>query len=305
MEKSFLVPSKKKRMLSIVPLICPQRTFVDRRQAPNAFCDMNPSLYVHENGMMTVLVRQVNYRKFVNRSFVVGQDASVSKYTLLRGKDCNDMKAEDIVFDYGQFPRFDVCWKGMEDVRFVTDKKLLVTVPECNVFRNPCIFLAELDQNVIRLTTALQPSIQEKNWMPFLHNQEMLVVYSVQPLVIKSLVADDRKQINLDPEFADALKNYHGSTNGVPFEEGLLFLVHKDDGSKTEHRWMFLQCKPEFRITKLSRPFSFLQYSYIEFPCSLAWKQKELAVALGVNDDKAFLITYSPNSIPWENSLKS
>jgi hypothetical protein len=279
-------------------LLAPEKFFIDKQHQPNSYNDTNPSLYISTDGTITVLVRQVNYRKFSNQAFTLGQDKSISKYVIMRGNSFNNLKTKDIQYDWNQFPKYNTYWEGMEDIRFVNDKLLLVTVPERNSNGNPCLFLAELiidELPKIKLLQQLNPHITEKNWMPYCFNNTHQVIYSVSPFIIKSFVEDDKIHIDFDKQLQNQLIGYHGSTNGVTYmNDDILFLIHKYE-SKSYHRW--LTYNPNTLIVKVSNPFSFYMNSYIEFPCSLVSYDNKFYVSLGINDSKAIIVTILPNEI--------
>ena len=108
------------------------------------------------------------------------------------------------------------------------------------------------------------------------------------------------REITFSEEITKQLENYHGSTNGVEYTplnktDGFnLFLIHKN-GDKTYHRWLLYNYKTNEII--LSKEFHFFKYSYIEFPVSLAIFNERIFISLGVNDDKAFIVETTKESI--------
>jgi hypothetical protein len=148
--------------------------------------------------------------------------------------------------------------KNLEEYRrsmiqkyLITDSSILTTIPECNPTGQPCIFRATLD-NKIHSHTICSPNIIEKNWMPYVdHEGNHKVIYSLFPFVIKSIDNDDRQVLLIKTSL---LEGYHGSTNGIVYEDGRLFLIHINN-EKTYHRWMLFN--PSQQTIKLSEPFVF------------------------------------------------
>jgi hypothetical protein len=200
------------------------------------------------------------------------------------------MHIENITYNYFM-PTYPTYWKGLEDIRFVNSKSLLVTIPECNENGNPSIFRAILDENYIHSFTECKPNIIEKNWMPYIDvNGNEMVVYSLNPFKIKEIEKEIFTELSLPKHILCELENYHGSTNGIKYDDTqqlVLFLIHRND-IKTSHRWMLLNCKTN-EIT-LSKEFCFFRHSYIEFPVSLAFLNERIFISMGVNDDKAFIV---------------
>ena len=281
--------------VNFVPIVCPQRQFHDRTGTPNAYVDTNPSLYVDASGNATVLVRQVNYRKFKDRSFFVGESQSRSEYYVLYGTYTNSkftFQEAMPVSNETNLQRYPTYWYGPEDIRFIDHETILATYPELGPGGNPRIVVGNCtEQGKLHFTQLLEGQQVEKNWMPFTYMNSPFVVYSVSPLRIRPLYVNEMITIHTLPELA----GYHGSTNGIPFKSGHLFLIHKYE-TKTEHRWLYLQLHD--RAVAYSEPFTFFEHSYIEFPCSLVeLPDKKLAISLGINDCMANIAIIEPTVV--------
>jgi len=175
-----------------IPLLTPQKLFRDKDGNLNAYLDMNPSLYINKGGDITVLVRRVNYRKFQGKQFQLYEQKSITSYMIARGR----IEDGRIVLDPWneltldtRLPSYPTYWLGMEDIRFCSEDKVLVTIPEKNPGGNPCIFLATLQQTSVTNLQLCYPNQIEKNWMPFTDlSDNPLVIYNVNPFQIKSVV---------------------------------------------------------------------------------------------------------------------
>ena len=55
----------------IFPIIIKTQCYKDRFENQNGFIEMNPSLYISEDGSYTILVRTVNYLKYPNNKFTI------------------------------------------------------------------------------------------------------------------------------------------------------------------------------------------------------------------------------------------
>jgi len=280
---------------SWLPLICPQRQFRDKEGAPNAYVDTNPSLFVDTSGNTTLLIRQVNYRKFKDRSFKMGEGHSVSQYHVLRGTYKHKqfhLDWESSADTHTPMPKYPTYWYGPEDIRFVDQHTILAIYPELSPGGNPRMVLGNIDTHkTMTFHTLLEGSDVEKNWMPFTHQGAQLAVYSVSPLTIKPLQLFERTTLHPAPE----LTGYHGSTNGISYNGGYLFLIHKYT-SKTEHRWLYINMRE--KTFAFSEPFVFFRYSYIELPCSLVeLPDGRLATSMGINDDKAMIAILDTSAV--------
>jgi hypothetical protein len=72
------------------------------------------------------------------------------------------------------------------------------------------------------------PNKIEKNWMPFIpKNSDPKVIYSLHPFKIKSIESEDFEEIQLSEWIKQKIEGYHGSTNGIPYNnQTILFLIH-------------------------------------------------------------------------------
>ncbi len=279
-------------VLNVIPIIIPEKLFIDRCNLYCGFCTNNLALHINHDGFITMLIRQVNYRRFGNQHCIVGSDKSISEYGLLVGKDLEHLEYYDIIYDWNYFPYRGTTWLGMEDIRFIDQTRLLITCPERNINGLPCIFYGILDGNIITLKEKLEPSYLEKNWLPY---NDTKVIYHVDPFTIKSIFNDDRQVIDIGEEQLK-LKGYHGSTNAVPFKGELLFLTHLYT-NRTLHRWVLFN--PDTNSVKVSEPFSYFKYSYIEINSSLQFYNNVYYVTLAVHEDKIYVVTFTPEMIPF------
>ena len=286
---------------NVYPIITPEKYFIDRFNNHNSYTEMNPSINIDKNGNVKILVRLVNYKKFSNRTFTVYENYSNSKYVLLKGKineqerlDLDCFEYQDVTYNY-LLPIYSTYWKGLEDIRFMDSNTLLITIPECNPSGNPSIFKATLENNTIHSFITCKPQIIEKNWMPFTdENFNNFVIYSLNPFKIKNIEDETFKTLSFSEEIAKKLEHFHGSTNGIAYKSGILFLIHIND-DKTQHKWLLFNNKTN--EIQISNEFVFFRYSYIEFTTSLARFNERIFISLGVNDDKSFIIETDELSI--------
>ena len=280
------------------PLFCPQILYKDRFGGNlQPFLEMNPAIYFDDTtNVWTVLVRGVNYRKYHNNVFTCFVNPLHSIYWIGQGSSLDNLTWQELKYEYGGMPLYGSHWNGVEDIRFVNKDTVLCCVPQLHPKGQPSIFQAKIDykRNILTYFTPSLPNERtEKNWMPFNGNR---VIYSVCPLIMKDIQTQAKEEIPLTPEQQSTLGGYHGSTNGVQYEGGWLFLIHKNQTNKVIHRWLLIEKDQTIRI---SPSFSFFKDSYIEFPCGLVYKNNTLYVSLGVNDCQAFVLELDkqPNDI--------
>jgi hypothetical protein len=277
----------------IHPILLEPKQFKDRFHQPNAYLDMNPSLFIDPSGNTTVLIRRVNYRKFPDKSFTLYEQQAKSDYLMLKGHITNPFCTffvQPLVTDLpATYPTY---WRGVEDIRFINETTVLATIPECHPKGQPALFQGRLIGGQVSDLQLLAPNEQpEKNWMPFGDQ----VIYSVDPLQ----VVRDGSPVSLSGLEGGHLKDYHGSTNGIPWNQGWLFLIHVNR-ERTVHRWLWLSgCGSAISSDEpqYSEEFVFFAHSYIEFPCSLCEYNDTLFVSLGLNDDKAFVLELEKSAV--------
>jgi hypothetical protein len=121
--------------------------------------------------------------------------------------------------------------------------------------------------------------------MPFDTNK---VIYSLDPFIVKDILEDNKTEIGTTDETKLQLKGFHGSTNGVKYDDNYtLFLIHINR-DKVYHKWLLFN--PNTNEMKLSKEFLFFSHAYIEFTCSLCRYENRFFISVGVNDDKAYII---------------
>uniref|UniRef100_A0A6C0B071 Uncharacterized protein n=1 Tax=viral metagenome TaxID=1070528 RepID=A0A6C0B071_9ZZZZ len=289
----------------IIPILVPEISFIDKYNDVNNYLEMNPSMFIEDDGSTTILVRCVNYRKFKSKNYVVyNSHRSISTYYELKGSIQNNDKLDIESFEYHELqhnynlPVHNAFWKGMEDIRFITENDILVTVPELHVGGKPAVFKAELVNHEVTNFVSCEPNeTDEKNWMPYFDKTTNThkVLYSMSPFQIKSIEVNELEEIGLDDTTSQILQGYHGSTNGVDINENdCLFLIHVN-GEKTIHRWIILNMKT--KLVSVSEEFVFFKNSYIEFACSLCKYNERIFVSVGINDNKAFIIELEKENI--------
>ena len=286
----------------IYPIILPQRFYIDRFGIPNAYIETSPSMNIDNKGNVKILVRLINYRKYYNRQTIIYENCSNSIYVLLSGKieenkpfDIDTFAVSNIEYKYN-IPVYPTYWKGIEDIQFIDSSTILAVIPECNVKGNPSMFHAKIENNKIHSFTDCKPNIIERCWMSYVDkNKNAFVIYILDPFIIKNVHNSTTRKINLPDAKCVILKNYLGSTNGIQYINNYyLFLIHTDR-ERTYHRWLLFDLVMD--DIQLSQEFVFFNHSYIEHPISLCKLDNRIFVSLGVNDDKAFIIETTIDTI--------
>ncbi|HVE27121.1 MAG TPA: hypothetical protein VNC22_17060, partial [Sporichthya sp.] len=139
----------------------------------------------------------------------------------------------------------------------------------------------------------------EKNWMPFVTDAGLHVVYSVSPTVVYRLdPATGSLDLVIDEPGPVEAIGLRGGSGGIPFDGGYLFVAHEvrhgPRGRDYVHR--FVQLGPDLRVLALSDPFCF-QGPGIEFCAGLAPHRDGYVLSFGRDDRSAWLALVGAESL--------
>jgi tetratricopeptide (TPR) repeat protein len=197
---------------------------------------------------------------------------------------------------------------GCEDVRLLcvgNSWTALATVRDRNHYERCDIALLEIpslekpDATTLSVIPGPDPARHEKNWMPFVVNGELHILYLSSPTVVGHLDADAHLVIDSSTNGPPAATHFRGGTQGIPFNDGVLFLIHEVTFVAAQrvysHRFIHLTSSittnggSRWDITSMSAPFHFLEVG-IEFAAGLAVDGDDLVGSFGVRDAEAWLV---------------
>lgn len=276
--------------------------------ATEHYYPMNPSILKTKEGYQVIL-RSVNYTQtgakifttldvdgiFRTRNFLVSYDPAFN------------LQTQSEIVEFLPRERAPPCLvDGMEDCRIISFEDsywFTCNTRDTNPNGMPQITLCKLAEQrarkfieVERLTPLLGPNPNrcEKNWLPFVKDGAIHVIYSYDPFIIykPDLVSGECKTVlsyttNLD------FSHFRGSAGPIEFDGGYLILVHEtihfhDYTRAYLHRFIYLD--KDLKIKKLSKPFTF-RHQGIEFCCSMTLDHsgKDLILPIGIEDHEAYL----------------
>ncbi len=266
------------------------------------FNPMNPSIQKTENGY-DVICRTVNYgqknakhfwsrdpnnKKIVTRNFLISMDKSFKRLS------------QEEILDKSNYPKFPWWYaEGKEDCRlfkFNGENWFTSSLVDANPNNTIQIGLGKIgeDASITQMTPLKGPDPKrcEKNWLPFVLNQQIHAIYSYDPLIVFKVdpITGTTKKVIETNSFLDTSR-FRGSAGPVPFDDGYLVIVHEvayTDRRYYLHRFIFLNKK--FEITKAS-PLFYIKTIGIEYCAgmSLDHEGKHIAVTLGVEDKEAYI----------------
>lgn len=272
---------------------------------------MNPSILKTENGY-EVICRSVNYTQrgakefetidpsgyFNTRNFLV--DYTPEFQVLFQ----NEI-VEDLVRD--RLPSINVL--GLEDPRifeYQGSSWFTCTTRDNTPDGVPKISVCKIGSNghveKMILLQGPDPYRCEKNWLPFVKDNEVHVIYSYDPFIIYQVDMETGEcKLDLSYEPTHDYSQFRGSAGPIPFDGGYLVLIHEvthfpDQSRCYLHR--FLHLDHRFFIKRVSKPFTFLHQG-VEFCGSMTLNHEgtHLILAIGIEDNKAYLCTVDLKTI--------
>jgi tetratricopeptide (TPR) repeat protein len=269
---------------------------------------MNPSIQKTENGYKLIL-RAVNYTQIGAKIFNTIDKTGVFRtrnFLADLDKDFQLLSKQEIIEDLSRkrYPAFNV--EGLEDCRLFTFKDrywFTCTTCDTNPVGDRQISLCLLDQknqnevtNVETLTPLLgpDPARCEKNWLPFIKDGELFVIYSYDPFVIyKPDFQTGACHLALYQETEHDFSSFRGSAAPIVFDDGYLMLVHEvvilpEYYRCYLHRFLYLD--RDFKILRRSGPFTFMHQG-VEYCCAMTidHSEKQLILPIGIEDREAYL----------------
>ena len=204
---------------------------------------------------------------------------------------------------------------GCEDVRLLAvgnSWKALATVRDRNHYERCDIALLSLpslnaaEETTLSVIPGPDPARHEKNWMPFVVDGELHVMYLCSPTVVGHLDANSQLVVDSSTTGPPSATHFRGGSQGVPFNDGYLFLVHEVTFFGTQrvysHRFIHMTSgimksgDRRWDITSLSCPFYFREMG-IEFAAGLAVDGDDIVASFGVRDAEAWLVRMSANQV--------
>lgn len=281
------------------------------------FHPMNPSICKTEDGYK-VICRSVNYTQTGAKIFNTIDKEGIYRtrnFLVTYDKDFNLLSQSEIDESLPrERTRHVSIVQGLEDCRiFEYDDAywFTCTTRDGNPAGVPQIVLCRLDDesqyggvDVDLFIPLLGPDLNrcEKNWLPFVKDDVLQMIYSEDPFVIY--------QPNLETGMCELFLEYipdydfsrfRGSAAPIAFDGGYLMLVHEvcflNDSSRVYlHRFVYLDTK--FEIKKISRPFTFTHQG-VEFCCSMTLdhSEKDVIMTVGLEDNQALICSIDTQDV--------
>jgi tetratricopeptide (TPR) repeat protein len=269
---------------------------------------MNPSLQKTPNGYQ-VLCRTVNYTQTGAKFFQTIEQSGIFRtknFLLEYDRNFQLLSQKEIIENLPRkkFRAFNL--DGLDDCRlFYLNGNICFTCTTMDT--NPagtcqisfCQLATPSPENKLYVEQLVplkgpDPYRCEKNWLPFVQENQLCVIYSYDPLVVYQIDTNTGQCTALhhhDSPFN--FSSFRGSAGPIALGEGYLVLVHEvvhfvDYQRCYLHRFLFLD--RSFKITHLSKPFYFLHLG-IEYCCGMTLDHSgdQLIIGVGQEDHEAYL----------------
>jgi tetratricopeptide (TPR) repeat protein len=293
------------------------RIALDRDEGWSLF---NPSISSDLNGELTMNIRSSNYVIAEDGSYIFhghGEDGVVQSLNhLVRVADDLTLTSIGTLPLQPAGPPLRLSRViGCEDVRLVHTNdgwRALATVRDRNHYERCDVAIITLDDierpslATIAVVPGPDPARHEKNWMPFVENGDLKILYLCAPTIVGHLDAKSNLVIESQVTGPPSALDFRGGSQGIDFENGFLFLVHEvsiqGPNRVYGHRFIHLTKSTQSRgesqwiITAMSRPFHLLHVG-IEFVAGLARNGNTLIASFGVRDEEAWLVEFSATEV--------
>ena len=138
----------------------------------------------------------------------------------------------------------------------------------------------------------------EKNWLPFLWNNELNYIYSQEPFTI----LDENRYVKIQHNNSINCSEYRNSSGPLEYGDGYLFIIHEmillEGKYKRMYCHKFLYYDKNFILQKYSLPFKFFNVC-IDYCRSMIYSMDKnfLIFGVGLEDCESKILTYNVNEI--------
>lgn len=207
----------------------------------------------------------------------------------------------DLIEDRHSRSRND-CLDGFVDLRlFAWQGELFAAGAGCNYrsylekkapFPNHTEVLGKLSNNKLDIITAFNSGRPtEKNWMPWIMEDELYFVYSPDLWVILHYDRQKKTLKDVGGQKDARLLGCRGGSNMIPLGDNFIGIVHTKNVTNGErvYRHRIVVASRDFQILKVSPDFSF-EGENVEFCAGLSINNDNIFFSYGVFDEAAVIL---------------
>ncbi len=264
----------------------------------------NPSIASGDG--LSMIVRTANYHRSSNGHYtLLGDDADGPMPTpptvyrtrnffvrLTAGLEVVDTRP---ITDHSGRTTYPTRVRGLEDCRLVRWRDawwVLATSRDSDPREMARVVLGRLqearDEVAIveaRVLDVPHPDVHEKNWVPWVSDGHLYIMYGWHPLRVYRLdEPDGEMHVDIDGVSNPAAAAWRGSSQGVDIPGGTLFVVHEVSEERAERRYLHRFVRLDDEGATHASPSFTLTGSAIEFVAGLARLGDDLIISFGVED---------------------
>jgi glycosyltransferase involved in cell wall biosynthesis len=286
-----------------------------REELSARYNPMNPTIRKTDSGY-EVICRTVNYVQIGAKHFksldVLDStySAKTRNFLVQYDRDFKLLSQQEITENLPRTRKKILPIEGLEDCRIFTFKNstwFTCTTLDTNPYGQPQISLCKLEDDRSGETVQVEaliplfgpdPKKCEKNWLPFVKNDELNLVYSSGPFTIYKPEIDlkneklQKQMILRKGNTKYDFSRFSGSASPIEFDNGYLMLIHETVYENSHRNYMhrLVYFDQNYNFKKLSKPFTFV-HKGIEYCCGMTidHSEKKLVMSIGIEDREAYL----------------
>jgi predicted GH43/DUF377 family glycosyl hydrolase len=274
----------------------------------------------------SILIKNESFNEcfyFINNNIISTQRRQISnKQYILLNNNRNIIKLNTIKFNN----KFNIIKKlsikrgprgfyGPEDTRIIELNNEIILIYNDIIDGYIKLCLYNLNSKNNKILEYDEASKVEKNWSPFIYNNELYVSQHINPHIILKVDIYTGKcdKVYSNEKYEYKYKIYGGTPSilfeqldfyfGIAHTNTLGFLGHKRNYYCIGY---LFNAKPPFNLIKISEPFTFFYrndehtiftYQNVEFPIGLQKVDDDLLISLGINDKISYLLKINYNKL--------
>ena len=285
------------------PEFIPMDITLPKLSATHRYNPLNPSIIRWKDGYL-INCRTVNYEKKGDPLYILDGSGCIRTRNILceYTSEMKKMKQWEVLDDSKGPIHGNIV--GLEDLRLLEWKdEVWFTATSWLTGAVPQMVLCQLDSNLIHVKKKyllIGPNGEfhsEKNWLPYVHDDVLYLIYSHEPYIILKVpeIPDTHFGkisclIHHESSHKHCLAGFKGSCSPIPYKSGYLGLIHET--IQRERRYYverFVWYDSEMKIKKVSVPFNFL-HKGIEFNCGMISTGSEIIIGWSKEDSSVGLV---------------
>lgn len=233
----------------------------------------NPSIYQCYDGYLCN-VRASNYVYEPQFRFLDGGQVHKSDHYMLKLNNDFNITSTRLLTDVTNNVYYSSFVEGIDDLRLIDNHYFLCSHGNFSQTRviKQCLGYFNDDGHVTSLIPLKGPfeMRHEKNWLPFINNNDIYVIYTLHPFVLYQVNKETGDLILIKNEkLTDLnLNNFRGSAGPIKYKNGWLMTAHQVCHQQFNYFHRFVWLSEDFVTIKWSQPFYF-DIKGVEFNCGL------------------------------------